>query len=76
MLSIWGARPTGTSIFAKTDLFLLYYVSSYVQNRFESRLLINFRVDACPGISQKISYFQKILLFRQHDLPRKYISIK
>ena len=34
-----GARPTRTLNFTNTDLFLLYYVSSYVQNRFESRLL-------------------------------------
>ena len=45
LLSLWRPRPTGTSDFPKTNLFVAPYVSSYVKNRFESQLFAHFRVD-------------------------------
>ena len=54
---MWRARPTGTLHVAKTDVFLLYYVSSYVQNRFGSQLLVKYRVDTFP------MFFTEDLLF-------------
>ena len=69
-MRIWGARPTGTSDFAKTDLFLAYYVSSYVQNRFESQLLANFRVGTFQCFSHNIFESQLLVNFRVGTFPQ------
>ena len=54
-----AARPTETLNCAKTDFWFLYCVSSYVQNRFESQLLVNFRADTFP----EHMTFRKTLLY-------------